>query len=349
MTAPAMRIWIDLDNSPHVPFFRPIIEELRKRGCSVVLTARDAYQVSELLKLYNVNCETIGRHFGRNKLMKALGLLVRSVQLLPRVISDRPHIAVSHGSRSQAMTAKWLVIPSLVIADYEHVTHVTRPDWMMVPDVIPAATARKYAGQVFQYPGIKEDVYVARFRPEAGLRARLGVEEGEILATLRPPATEAHYHNPEAEVLLEEVVGVLSRRPDARMVLLPRNQRQKAELMQRWEGLVGSGKLIVPGEAIDGLNLLWHSDFVVSGGGTMNREAAALGIPVYSIFRGELGAVDRYLAENGRLVLLGSPADVRNLMKIEKRADGQAAQAMDRPALGAIVDRIVALASGRAA
>jgi len=43
-----MKIWIDLDNTPHVPFFKPIIRELEKRGHEVVLTARDAFQVCEL-------------------------------------------------------------------------------------------------------------------------------------------------------------------------------------------------------------------------------------------------------------------------------------------------------------
>src|SRR5262245_8825822 len=115
-----IRIWIDMDNSPHVPFFRPIIEEMRQRGYALRLTARDAFQVSELTKLHQIQCHAIGRHYGKNKLMKGLGLIFRSVQLLSLIVRERPHLAISHGSRAQMMAAKVLGIRSVVIADYEH-------------------------------------------------------------------------------------------------------------------------------------------------------------------------------------------------------------------------------------
>src|SRR6202012_5888249 len=120
----------------------------------------------------------------------------------------------------------------------------------------------------------------------------------------------AHYHNPEAEELFAETLRLLAETPNARAVALPRNAKQGNELRMQWSNVIERGTLIIPATPVDGLNLIWFSDLVVSGGGTMNREAAALGVPVYSVFRGKIGAVDRYLSDQGRLTLIESAQDV---------------------------------------
>ena len=143
------------------------------------------------------------------------------------------------------------------------------------------------------------------------MRARLGIAEDELLVTVRPPATEAHYHNPEAEALLTATLEKFRDMPGARVLLLPRNKNQEADLRAVWTAEIASGKIVIPARVEDGMNIIWNSDLVVSGGGTMNREAAAMGVPVYSIFRGPIGAVDRFLSEHGRLVLLENVDQVR--------------------------------------
>jgi antigen flippase len=340
-------IWIDLDNSPHVPFFRPIVDELRARGYTVLLTARDAFQVTELTRLHGMTCINVGRHFGKNKLMKALGLVVRAVQLLPHVWRVRPALSVSHGSRAQTLVSKILGIKSVVIADYEHVTHVNRPDCMIVPAVIPAEVANRFAKTVLQYPGIKEDVYAATFVPDPSILSALGFSSTDIVVTARPPATEAHYHNPESEVLFDAAIETLMTVPEARVVVLPRTPRQGADISARWPQWFAARRMIIPEHAVDGLNLVWHSDLVISGGGTMNREASAIGVPVYSVFRGQIGAVDRYLAEHDRMVLLESPDDVRKRLVVAKRKPQVNSAIANGSALSTIVDHLVGLVNGR--
>jgi predicted glycosyltransferase len=190
----------------------------------------------------------------------------------------------------------------------------------MVPDIIPKEAIHTDADRVLRYPGIKEDVYVPQFRSDSTVRDRLKLCPDDIVVSIRPPATEAHYHNPEGESLFEDVIEHLSSDPRVRMVLLPRNAAQRDVVRRRWPSLVSSARIILPSQVEDGLNLIWNSDFVISGGGTMNREAAALGVPVYSIFRGLMGAVDRSLEAQGRLVLIASPADVRAKIAIAPRA-----------------------------
>lgn len=310
---PGKRVWIDLDNSPHVPFFLPIIEELKKRGFEVTLTARDSYQVCELLKFHNVSCTVIGGHWGRHRTLKILGTLGRALRLVPVMAKRRPDLAVSHGSRAQILASYLLGIPTVTILDYEFTadTGFLKSHWIFVPHFIPDSATQSVKREVLKYPGLKEDVYVPRFQPDPSLRSRLGLDGKKLMVTVRPPATEAHYHNPEAETLLDAALKLLVNHPDAQVILLPRNQRQEKILREAWGQWIDNKKIIIPSSVVDGLNLIWFSDLVISGGGTMNREAAALGVPVYSIFRGRIGAVDKYLAASGRLTLLETVEDVR--------------------------------------
>jgi hypothetical protein len=339
------KIWVDLDNSPHVPFFIPIKKELEKRGYEVLLTARDAYQVSELVEFYGLNCRTIGRHFGKNKVLKVIGLIARALHLIPLLLRERPRLAVSHGSRAQILASSLLGIKSINIGDYEFVQDlvVFRPSWMIVPEIIPTEAAGNRKNNILKYRGIKEDVYVPSFQANPSVRNELGLTEKDMVVSIRPPASEAHYHRPESDDLFHAVIEYLKNQPDIKIVLLPRNAHQEAEVRQKWPKLISERRVIIPERVVDGLNLIWFSDFVVSGGGTMNREAAALGVPVYSIFRGKIGAVDRYLSEAGRLTLIESPAEIPEKIKLVRRTGIGDFQSSNRPALQNIVDFIVSI------
>jgi uncharacterized protein len=339
------KIWIDLDNSPHVPFFIPIIAELKRRGYSIVVTGRDCFQVGDLAQLLGLDCRLIGRHYGRNKLIKLLGLCYRSVQLDLALRRERPALAVSHGSRSQLIASTTLRIPHLMLTDYEFARGLwlIEPNWVMVPEVIPAGQIGFHANRVFKYPGIKEDVYVSQFEPDCSLRSSLHINGEDLLVTVRPPANEAHYHNPESDVLYQAVIDFLGQKPNVRVLLLPRNGKQADHARHTWPHLFIRGQVIIPDHVVEGRNLIWNSDLVVSGGGTMNREAAALGVPVYSTFRGKIGSVDRYLAERGRLVLLESVDDVRNKIQLQRRHLPAGPANGSNAALDAIVSTVVAL------
>jgi hypothetical protein len=341
------RIWIDLDNTPHVPFFEPIIEELRTRGYPVLVTARDAFQVCDLARKNGMPIRTIGRHHGRNRVRKIAGLFYRALQLAPAVLREKPVLAVSHGSRSQFILSNWLRIPSLLIEDYEfsRFPFMMRPAWVLAPEVIPAAALCGSLERVLKYPGIKEDVYAWKLQPDPAILRELGVNESQVIALVRPPATEAHYHNPESEKILVCFMERAMKLPQLRIVLLPRNEKQAADLRHQWPAWFAKGKTTIPHSAVDGLNLIYHCDLVVSGGGTMNREAAALGVPVYSIFRGAIGAVDRALCAQGRLILIESEDDVDRKIRFAKRPRQPVTNVTSRRTLDSIVNTIVELAA----
>jgi predicted glycosyltransferase len=229
--------------------------------------------------------------------------------------------------------------------DYEHAKPMplAYPNWSIVPDVITNNYVPFHARRVLRYPGIKEDVYINNFKPNSRIYKSLDilVDEQNILITVRPPATEAHYHNPQSEILFEEMLDYLLTLNNLVLIVLPRNDKQKGQIESLRAEAIKNKKIVMPKNAVDGINLIWHSDLVISGGGTMNREAAALGVSVYSIFRGKIGAVDRYLAAQGRLILIENVGEIKTKIKIEKREKKEMDQTSDKPALQSIVNHII--------
>lgn len=321
-----MKIWIDLENTPHIPFFRPIIRELQRQGHQVVLTARDAYQTCEIAGFHALDYQPIGRHYGASLTAKVWGLMTRSRQLIGFARREKPGLALNLGSRSQNLAARLLGIPVAEIMDYEHTaeSRLLAARWLLAPTVVRASLPHGKSGdRIRTYQGIKEDVYAPDFQTDEAILDQLGLRAAEVVVTARPPATEAHYHNPEAELLFQRFIERALASEGVCIVLLPRNSRQNAELRRRHPQWFGTPRLVVPQGVVDGLNLIWHSDLVVSGGGTMNREAAALGVPVYSVFRGPIGAVDRLLCDQHRLVLITNPEDVDQKIRLERRTQGR--------------------------
>lgn len=339
------KIWIDLDNTPHIPFFSPIIRELEASGCPIVLTARRAFQVCDLADKFGLAYRKIGRHHGKHKLAKGAGLVLRALEFVPLLLQEKPALAVSHGSRAQGIACSLLNIPFIVITDYEYAQSIpgVHPTWVFTPEVISPEMIEQFGSdtKVHRYPGIKEDVYVPEFSPDHHILADLGLDESKIVVTIRPPATEAHYFVPESESLFESCIDYIGNMGnDIVMVLVPRNKKQEAFIRNKWPDFCENGKIVFPEQAVDGLSLMWFSDLVISGGGTMNREAAALGVPVYSTFRGEIGAVDRYLSTHGKLVLLEKAEDLGENGVFSKRDKTRNKIHRDNATLNSIVQKI---------
>lgn len=308
-----MRIWIDITNSPHVLFFEPIIADLRSAGHEVAVTARDYAQTVGLLERTGMEHHLIGRHRGRGSVRKAWGLLSRSLALVRFGARHRFDVAFSHNSNDLAVAAWLLRIPHLIVHDYEHANlsyaiNARLASRILVPDAIPVEAILAHGARpaaVGRFPGLKEHVYLSPDMPAAeDSRAELGVPADAVLAVVRPPATMSAYH-PFGNELFTEVVARLGQDPSVRMVVLPRTPEQRAELAPSLPG-----NAVMPERVLDGPSLIRSADMVVSAGGTMNREAAALGTPAYTVFAGEFGAVDEDLIRRGVLVRVEHPGDV---------------------------------------
>lgn len=308
-----MNVWIDLTNSPHVLVMRPVIADLRARGHVVQVTARDFAQTLALCERFGIECTPIGRHRGGRVPAKAWGLAARSSRLARWARGRGFDVALGHGSNDVSVAAALLRIPSSTMFDYEwaavqHHINCRLARAVVVPDAIPPERLRRYgaAGKIRAYPGLKEEYYLADFEPEPAVLTALGLDRSRPIAVVRTPPAVSLYHRFENDLF----GGVLERLRDAQTVVLPRTPEQRAELER-------TGGFIVPGGAVDAQSLIAYADVVVSAGGTMNREAVALGTPVYSVFEGRPGAVDERLMADGRLRRLHSP----DQLQLAKRSD----------------------------
>jgi uncharacterized protein len=338
-----MRIWIDLANSPHVPFFRPLANEFTRRDHEVVVTARAYAETVALAEAAGFACEVIGGH-GGGKLSGKAGNLVGRALALARWARGRDcNLAVSHNSYSQILAARVLSLKTVTLMDYEHqpANHLAfrLASRIIVPRSFPEAALTRFgalAGRVRRYEGTKEDVYLAEFESDPTFAQELrsfGIAESDVLVTLRPPASEALYHRFENE-LFDRLLTRLLTTPEVKVVLLPRTDEQR-----RAYGKHASARLILPPVPLDGSNLIAHSDLVVSAGGTMNREAAALGIPAASIYLGDWAALDEALVKEGRLRRIATVADV-GALPLEKKLATNARRAVH--VAGAVADLILA-------
>lgn len=317
-----MRIWIDLANSPHVPFFRAITKEFIRREHEVVVTARDFAETVSLAKSAGFHAEVIGGH-GGGKLSGKAGNLVQRAMALARWARGRSiDLAVSHNSYSQILAARVLSLRTVTLMDYEHqpANHLAFrfASRIIVPRSFPDGALTRYGAvpaKVRRYSGLKEDVYLAGFQPHSQFKsqlAQMGIARDDILVTVRPPASEALYHRFENE-LFEHLLIQLSATPNTKVILLPRSEAQRT-----FYGNRSGPNFIVAVIPLDGANLIAHSDLVVSGGGTMNREAAALGVPAVSIYAGEWAAIDEALLKEGRLRRISTRSDIDGLKVFKK-------------------------------
>ncbi|HEY3028295.1 MAG TPA: DUF354 domain-containing protein [Pyrinomonadaceae bacterium] len=318
-----MRIWIDLANSPHVPFFRALLPELVERGHQVEVTARDFAQTVELAITAGMMPVVIGGHGGKRLSGKAGNLVGRAAALLKWARGRGIDLALSHNSYGQIAAAAAMGIKSVTLMDYEHqpANHMAfrLASRVIVPRAFPAAELKRYGAssrKVRRYDGTKEDVYLAEFVADplfADTLRSLDVNSDDVLVIARPPAHEALYHRFENE-LFDELLTRLKANAGVKIILLARTDAERAEYEAR-----GWPNLILPRTALDGANLIAASDLVISAGGTMNREAAALGVPAASIYAGKWAAIDEELVTEGRLRRISSREAIESLTVQKKQ------------------------------
>jgi predicted glycosyltransferase len=307
-----MRVWIDVTNSPHVLVFRPLIRLLRDRGAEVEVTAREYAQTLQLLELHGIDATPVGRHGGRSTLGKARVELARLGALRRWAKGKRFDLALAHGSHDLTLTARSLGVPSATTFDYEfawlqHQLGCRAAARVVVPDAIPAERLGRYGvrpPKLRTYPGLKEEYYLADFEPDPAVPRRLGADASRQLVVVRTPPEVSLYHR-HGNPLFLDVLERLGRHDTVHVVVLPRTAEQRERI-----GALGLPSVLLPDRAVDAQSLIAAADAVVSAGGTMNREAVALGVPVHTTFGGRLGAVDERLIREGRLVQLRRAADL---------------------------------------
>jgi predicted glycosyltransferase len=312
-----MRVWVDCTAAAHPLVLRPIIERLEGRGHEVFVTAREYGQTLGVLERLGIPYTSVGSHGGASALGKGAALAGRSARLARLVRRRRPALAIGHGSVDLAIVSALLRIPSVQMQDYEFAGWQRRISFrvarrVLAPDAIPVERLERIgakAAKLVRYPGLKEEYYLADFEPDPAVLGELGLDRERVLVVVRPPPETSEYHAPNDlyAAVLKRLVSDRpgTRGPGVQAVVIPRTEQQ-AEAARA----LGGANLIVPSRAIDAQSLIALADLVVSAGGTMNREAVALGTPVFTTFAGRMGGVDEALIAEGRLHVLTNPTEL---------------------------------------
>jgi uncharacterized protein len=315
-----MRIWVDCTAAAHPLVLRPLIERFEAQGHDVAVTARAYGQTEGVLERLGIPYESVGHHGGASTTGKVYALARRSPALAGWARArgrdaGRFDLALGHGSVDLAVVSSVLRIPSVQMQDYEYAGLQRQLAFraarrVLVPDAIPVEAMRKAGAaerKLFRYPGLKEDYYLADFTPDEAVLADLGLDRDRVLVVVRPPPETSTYHA--QNDLYEGVLDRLGAEEGVQAVVVARTDGQREAIEHRLaSGEWPAGHVIAPRRAIDAQSLIAYSDLVVSAGGTMNREAVALGVPVYTIFSGRMGAVDERVVAEGLLRELSDPA-----------------------------------------
>ncbi len=322
-----MNIWIDFSNSPHVILFEPIIKEFKRQGHNVDITIRNFAQTVSLANDFNIDGQLIGEHGGKSMVSLIINFIKRSWALYNYAKDKKYDIALSHNSYAQILAAKLLKIKVVTMMDFEGqpANHLAfrLADKVIVPDVFPDQALKKFGvkqNKISKYSGFKEQIYLSSFKPSDNFLYSLIKDTNiskdidfkkKVIVSIRPPATMALYHRFEND-LFDDLLMSINRNNNIVCFVFPRNKEQ-AEFIQ-----MNFSNFIIPSKSVDGKNMLYYSDLVISAGGTMNREAAILGTPAYTIFAGNLPSVDKSLIQLKRMKYLHTIEDVE-MIKFEKK------------------------------
>jgi uncharacterized protein len=328
-----MRIWVDCTAAAHPLVLRPLIERLEGQGHEVFVTAREYGQTVGILERLGMAYTVVGEHGGGSRLGKVRALGGRSARLARLVWARRPELALGHGSVDLAVVSSLFRVPSVQMQDYEFAQLQRQVAFraarrVLVPDSIPVERLARIGAKekkLVRYPGLKEEYYLADFEPDPAVLGELGLDREKVLVVVRPPPETSEYHAPND--LYGATIRRLAAADEAQAVVIPRTVEQGEAVRA-----LGAANLIVPERAIDAQSLIAYADLVVSAGGTMNREAVALGTPVFTTFTGRMGGVDEALIAAGRLQVLADPA------ALELRKRESAVGVRDRRDPGVLVE-----------
>ena len=300
-----MKVWVDLTNPAHVVVLRPLVELLEAGGHEVTVTARPLSHTTELLDDWGHPYTAIGHYGGAGMLGKALAAGSRVAQTFGFARGKNFDYGLAHGSTDLPPVGRVLGIPNTTMFDYEwarlqHEVNCRLATRVLIPDAIPDERLAHYGARppkLVQYPGLKEEYYLAAFEPDQSVLDELGLDPSGVVAVVRTAPSYALYLGGSENELIPRVLRRLLD-ADAQVVVLARTDEQRAALREL------DAKLVIPARAVDGRSLAALADLVVSAGGTMIREAAVLGTPTWSIFEGRVGAVDEQLEREGRISFL---------------------------------------------
>ncbi len=297
------KILFDLDNAPQIPAAIPIAEALAKMGHQVLFSVKNRSRAWELMQLHNRQFFKFKDSEHSHIAGKAISTISRALSLTHLIKKHKITRAVGLGSRSLPIAAWMTGIPSITIIDYEWVNTTIYNKFsttILLPEVITIQNCEKAninTQKVKHFPGIRQNIYINSKATEEETERKiktnhiikqLNIDPTKTNILLRPPATKAHYHNTNTQLAYEKAINQLLKQKNTDLYCIARAKEKEPRIKQITQ-------------VFNGIELISSFSAIVGAGGTMTREAAALGIPSYTCFKGPMGMVDQYLINQQRL------------------------------------------------
>ncbi|WP_297500609.1 DUF354 domain-containing protein [Thermococcus sp.] len=291
-----MKVWVDITNAPHVHFFKGVIRELEKTDHEVIITTREFDGLTGILDMFGFDYYVVGKHGGATLEGKLLASAERVYKLSRLIIEEKPDMAIYKHSVEAPRVAFGLGIPSIGFVDNETAVAQNKlflplTKLVLYPKAIDAYDLIRCGADpngIKTVNGFSELAHLYGFRPEKRVLRELGLKRNGYIVMRTEPVKANYFNGPEKSVL-EDIIPLL---PEIPIVLFPRTGEQR----KRFERF---NNVIMPEKPVDSLSLLYYARLMIGAGGTMNREAIALGTPTISTYPGRLLAVTKWLVELG--------------------------------------------------
>lgn len=313
-----MKIWYDITNTPQVHFVLAIKEALHKRqGHESIITTREFSETTRLLSQKTLEpFKVIGTHKGKSKLRKVGGVFSRFFD----AYNSAPgfDVSLSCGSESAIWTSFLKRRKSIAFGDND-----LAKQWLYGPFVNKAFFPRAIDASIlikqgisksrlYQYDGFKEDIYIADYVPDGGFMSQFPFENYVVV---RPENLQANYINNDSEKTITPVLLSALSASGYNILYMPRYDVDRAYAD-------GIKNVFVPDSPLNGLDVCYYADAVLTGAGTFAREAACLGVPSFSFFAGKsLLAVDKLLIKEGKMFFSRDVNELMSKLKSTNRTE----------------------------
>lgn len=301
------KIWFDITNTPHVHFLlgvKDILDDIDQY--SYTYTSREFSETNKLLhQKIGDNFTSIGKHYGKKNINKVRGLISRFLDVSKSV--GEYDISISNGSEN----AIWLSFlkrkKSIAFGDNDTArqwTYGRFVSFAFFPNAIPKSVLTKQGipdRKLYLYDGYKEDIYLSGFKPDQNFLSKLPFQEYVIV---RPENLMANYiRNNEVRSIVPDLLKMLSG-SGVNILYLP---RYKVD----FEYAKGIKGIYIPDEPINGLDACFYANAVLTGAGTLAREAACMSVPAYSFYAGkQLLAVDQQMIKKEMVMYSRDPDQI---------------------------------------
>ncbi len=312
-----MKVLLDILTPKQCRFFSVLGRELERRGFEVYKTARVFREVVGLLEALGEEAYLVGRYGGATLEGKLEASLERMIELKKVFQKIRPNLVVSFSSPEASRVAFGLNIPHVAVNDSPHSNAVAKlsiplSKILFTPWIIPKSAWTVYGiepSRIFKYRALDPAAWLKNFKPDLNIVKSLGLSKEKPIVVFRLEESQASYILGMGG-LVEEIALKAIQRFDIQPVIIPRYEEQLQKILEEL-----NVKALVLEKTIDAVNLLCSATVFVGGGGTMNSEAALLGVPVISCYPGRETYVEKFLISKSLLCKVSNSEEALKLIE----------------------------------